>query len=340
MDTNKLTYFKTIVDQGHMRRAAETLGLSQPALTLAVQKLEGELGVRLLDRTRAGLTPTHFGEIFYRYAQEVLQDTDRLKAEIGELQGLRTGHVSVALGSSVSNAILARAMEHLRAARPGIRVTLTVGVYFELLPLIKSGKVDLMIGRLPEAKSEPDLTSIKLFDDPYVVYARPQHPLAEKRSCRLSETRDYPWLFARKWADTLLDVSAFLKKMGEPELEPAIDITDKEATRLLLKSDDYLSTWPSQCFADDVASGALVALRMTDFNWHSTVGIAYRDAQVSLTGRRAFCFSFSPGLPRDGVGKLSQYLPRSLLPGTDRLIRLYVGATFEKCHLGKERRGN
>ena len=194
-DLRTVDYFLTAVARGSLRAAAQDLGITQPALTKAIRRLEDSFGAPLFDRKARGVTPTVYGTALLRHARDV-------KAAMGaawdEVEALRTGSaglVKIGAGPSWQDAVLPEAIAELRATRPGVRVHVTGGGDDQLKEQLKSGALDFVLAAVPETpRLEPELAWQPLLADEYCVIADVGHPLRERDEIRPEDLLGYPWI--------------------------------------------------------------------------------------------------------------------------------------------------
>ncbi len=138
-----LRYFKAIADDGHMTRAAERLGVTQPALSAAVRRLEEEVGTALLDRTGRGVRLTEAGRVFLEHAESAVQSADRAISAVRALMGLEHGAVSIGGGATAIGCILPPVVRAFRTAHPSIRVHLREAGSAAVAEGVLNGALDL-----------------------------------------------------------------------------------------------------------------------------------------------------------------------------------------------------
>jgi DNA-binding transcriptional LysR family regulator len=158
MELRHLRYFVAVAEELHFRRAAERLYVAQPAVSEQVRKLEGELGVRLFDRTQRSVSLTDAGAALLVEARRVLR-----QAEIAQMaarnagdranQELRIGHVSDLLPRCVT-----RAMRTLGASSPRIRMRLETGAAVRLIDELRAERLDAVVVGLPAPTSKLRVT--------------------------------------------------------------------------------------------------------------------------------------------------------------------------------------
>jgi DNA-binding transcriptional LysR family regulator len=175
---------------GSVSRAAEALYVSQPAITLQLQALERELGVRLFDRSGRRLIPTHEGEALYALARPLVEGIDGLEVAFREqLRGEDAGELDVAAGSSTILYLLPGIVEAFRAAQPGVRLRLHNVTGAGGLDLLRSDAVDLAVGSMLDVPT--DLSYAPLYRFEPMLITPLDHPLAHKTELRLEDLSPY-----------------------------------------------------------------------------------------------------------------------------------------------------
>ena len=116
MELTPLRYFKAIAEARHMTRAAETLGVTQPALSVMLRKLEAEVGTELLHRTGRGVELTDAGRAFLFHAEESLRAADQGVASVRQLLGLESGSIRIGGGATATTYLLPPVVSAVRVA--------------------------------------------------------------------------------------------------------------------------------------------------------------------------------------------------------------------------------
>ncbi|QSX74427.1 LysR family transcriptional regulator [Lysobacter arenosi] len=175
---------------GSVSRAAEALYLSQPAVTLQLQALERELGVRLLERSGRRITLTREGQELYELARPLVEGLDALDSVFREkIRGLDAGELNVAAGSSTILYLLPRIVEAFRAAHPEVRLTLHNVTGAGGLDLLRSDGVDLAVGSMLDVPADLSYEPVYRFE-PMLITPR-DHPLALKEDLHLQDLSPY-----------------------------------------------------------------------------------------------------------------------------------------------------
>jgi len=168
-------YFDAVRRAKSIREAARQLNVASSAVNRQIIKLEEEIGAPLFDRLQSGLVLTPVGEALARHVISVLQDLDRTGSDIADLQDARAGHITVAVVESVAASILPDVIDRVRAKAP--RMTFTIGVAFALRKTSELHQVFVSQFRLG-------------------AVAKPNHPLAKKKSVTLPSCLGYPLILA------------------------------------------------------------------------------------------------------------------------------------------------
>lgn len=177
MELRQLQYFLEVAEHLHFGRAAESLRMSQPPLTVAIKKLEQELGVELFSRTTRSVELTPAGRAYRERIGPLLVDLERANNELTEAGlGLR-GRIAVGFVSSASYAALPGAIRLFRKLRPNVDLALHPLTTDEQIDQLLDGKLDL--GILRDPMPIPGLVLTEVYTEPLVVVLQSEHRLAE-----------------------------------------------------------------------------------------------------------------------------------------------------------------
>lgn len=178
MNLRQLRAFVAVAQTGSFSRAARSLGLSQSALSQAVQQLEGDLGLRLLDRTTRSVQLSAAGRDFLPGIQRVLADLDHQLQDLKDLKEHRRGQVSVTCVPSVALRLLPSVLAQFQAAHPMVSVTVREAPRHQIIAALRSGDAELGVANVPG--DDPELDSSFLLTDVFALVMRRDHPLAAK----------------------------------------------------------------------------------------------------------------------------------------------------------------
>lgn len=215
MELRHLRYFAAVAAHGSFNRAAQTLHLTQPALSRQVKDLEDELGVPLLVRGKNAVTLTDAGERFYEEARELLA---RAEQAIQKVRGeCRTETLRVGYAPSMTTGIMPRALERFQSAAPRVRVELADLSSREMHEQANAGRLDLVITPEPTAPAAVPGFQWNEFRRVAPVLVLPEtHPLAKLKRVPPTRLRDQPLIgLAREnFPDYVRFVRTLLKPFG------------------------------------------------------------------------------------------------------------------------------
>lgn len=194
MKLNQLKLLVAACELGSIRRAAESLRLSQPAVTRSIHELETELGVTLLERTPYGVAPTIFGQTLVARAKSVEREIQLAQNEIEQLRDVGRGEVRIGVTPVAAFHLLPLAISRLRRRHSKVRIEIAEVLYPQFLSSLRQRKFDFVIG--PTAHSIPKdefLTEI-LFEDDLAIVSRCEHPITRKNNLTIEELAKLDWI--------------------------------------------------------------------------------------------------------------------------------------------------
>ena len=195
MDLRSVEYFAAVAERGTLRGPAAKLGISQPALTKAIRRLEDEVGAVLFDRQPRGVTLTAYGRTLLRHARNVQSALKEAHQEIAALRAGIAGRIRIGAGPSWERGVLPQAITRFTAAQPGVQIHVLGGVDDALKGLLRTGDLDFVLAAIPDAPQlEPDLEWHPLMADDYRVIAATHHPLHARKGASLPDLLDFPWI--------------------------------------------------------------------------------------------------------------------------------------------------
>ncbi len=166
MELTPLRYFKAIAEARHMTRAAETLGVTQPALSAMLRKLEAEVGAELPHRTGKGVELTDAGKAFLLHAEDALRAANQGITAVRQLLGLESGSIRVGGGATATTYLLPPVVSAIRKKHAGLRFYIREAGSSTVAAAVLSGELDLGIVTLPVAvPGMRDLLTIPLVED-------------------------------------------------------------------------------------------------------------------------------------------------------------------------------
>ena len=283
---SELRSLLAIKSAGTLTRAATALQVSQPALSQQLREIENKLGMPLFVRHRRGLEPTQVGHVMLRLAAAMGVDLNIAAQELAvatrdDVAVLRVGSMAV-----TSAGLLAVALGRFAAQSPDTQVVLMEGPRETLLEHLRHRRIDVFIGRLPDANEATDLDRETLLLDGAVVIAAARHPLGRRSRLSLGQLLTADWILPAEDTSFHQQIAASLRAAGLTTPLARIHSYSMLAIPAVVSTSELLGFLPTSMFASGAMSSGLQRLAV-DFDWHaSPVGVMTRreshmDEQVS-----------------------------------------------------------
>ncbi|MGA9914838.1 LysR family transcriptional regulator [Paraburkholderia sp.] len=287
METRDLDYLLAVEEHGGIGKAAEALGMSQPALTKAIQRVEAQTGLALFQRTANGAAPTQAGSLFLARARRIALEYEDALKEMHAIRSGEQGMLSLGYSPTVPAALVLGACRQLLKERPAARLRLRRRLARDLVDLLVAGELDLIVAPEPTPDAN-ELSFVELFRDSLSVLADDAHPLHLKRNLRLADLADQEWLLPGPTIPLRQQVDAAFARQGLDLPKLRVE-TDFGSTSLL----HLLRGTAMLCVAGTESFDALEGLRalnldLSELDLRRHIGVVFRkEAYLSPLAQRA-----------------------------------------------------
>jgi len=183
-----------VSENASLDSAARAIGVSQPSLHRAARELERSLRRAIYYRGFRGITTTVQGTELARHFRLAMRELDYGSDELAARRGVVRSRIEIGTLATSGSFGLARAIDEFLADAPGARVHIIEESYEQLLDHLRAGKIDFLLSVLRRPDWATDVTETVLFEEPYVVVMRPQHPLAACADIGRDALADYDWI--------------------------------------------------------------------------------------------------------------------------------------------------
>ncbi len=256
-----------IEKEGNLVRAAKRLNMTQSAVTKALQEIEALMKAKLFDRTNRGVVPTMFGDTLAQHARLVIAQLAHAEEHLADLRDGAGGRVAIGTLLSAAAELLPTAIARLRRERPKLVVKIVEGTNDVLIPALRAGELDIVVGRLSELPDRPSVVQEVLMDDIALVVVRRGHPLTERGSLRLADLAGWEWILPPQETSLRRQIDIAFNEEGLEPPTHAVESVSLLTNRALLVDADYLGVFPAAVARREAAAGAItilpVALRTT-----------------------------------------------------------------------------
>ena len=263
MDSRKLVYLATVIEQGSLSKAAKHLAVSQPALSKSMDRLETGLGVKLLERGPAGISPTSFGELLYSHARLIREEIDLAETRIRKVENGRSRVVTFGTLPSLASSVVPTAVSRWGKRHPRVTLRVVEKVQVELLLGLLRGDFDFIIGQTEFYDILEGLKQRVLFRDRLCVFARPTHPLFRSAQLSWADLAKYPWVCPMVGGRQRTILETLLSSKGIDLPRQLIECGSIDFTKSLVAASDHLAMLPAHSVPLDLSEGKIKALDIT-----------------------------------------------------------------------------
>lgn len=205
-----------IAESGKLQIAAGALAMSQPAASRMLAELEGDIGEKLFQRHPKGMVPTRIGQAFLQHGRAILATLDSLGSEVEELKEGQAGEVRVGSVTGPAVHCLVPAVQAVRAATPGVEVSIEVGPSTELVRGLEEGRFEFILARLPQDYDPREFDILPARFEMVSLIVHQDHPLATRTGLDLADLIDFDWVVQERGSPIRAAVEGAFAAAGVP----------------------------------------------------------------------------------------------------------------------------
>ncbi|EHA8505262.1 LysR family transcriptional regulator [Salmonella enterica subsp. enterica serovar Kentucky] len=288
--------FVAVAQQGTLGRAAETLNLSQPALSKTLNELEQLTGTRLFERGRLGAQLTVPGEQFLTHAVKVLDALNTAGQALNRKEDASADVVRVGALPTAALGILPAAIGRFHQQQKSTSLQVATMNNTMLLAGLKSGEIDLGIGRMSDPELMGGLNYELLFLESLKLVVRPGHPLLQE-TITLSRVMEWPVVVSPKGTVPRQNAEALLQSQGCKMPAGCIATLSASLSRQLTVDYDYVWFVPSGAVKEDLRQATLVSLPVPTQSAGEPIGILTRVDIPLSTGAQMLIAAIRKSMP-------------------------------------------
>ncbi|MGI9457490.1 MAG: LysR family transcriptional regulator [Aeoliella sp.] len=300
MHLKSLHIFCDVVRRRSFSKAADENGVSQSGASQAVHQLEERLGVRLIDRSRRPFVLTGEGERYYEGCEALLRRYDELEREVRSFHDDAAARVTIASIYSVGLAHMSQHLREFAAVCPEADLRLEYLHPDRVIEVVESNQADIGIVSYPtETRS---LCATGWRNEPMVVVASPDHPLASQTKAPLEALRGEPFVAFQQGLRIREEIDRELA-LRNVEVRSEFAFDNIETIKRAVEIGSGLSILPEPTIDREVASGTLVSIQLSGQQLHRPLGLIHRrDCELSATAQKFINFLQScTGKPQDSA---------------------------------------
>ncbi|PIQ33781.1 MAG: LysR family transcriptional regulator [Zetaproteobacteria bacterium CG_4_9_14_3_um_filter_49_83] len=264
----QMKILQSIIEHQSYTDAAKSLFMTQPAVSMQIKQLEQQIGLPLFERSGKNIFPTEAGNELYNYAKNIQQTLQEASEIIEELKGMKRGKLHLTMAST-ANYFAPQLIAAFHHQYPGALVTLDVTNRPGLLQALDNNDTDMAImGKPPKGH---DLLGTPFIDNPLVVIAYPDHPLAKQQNIQMSQIANESFIVRESDSGTRMAADRFFAE-HQLELIPGMVMNRSEAIKQAVMAELGLGIVSLHTIEMELALKRLVVLDVEDFpimrQWH------------------------------------------------------------------------
>lgn len=265
MDLRRYSHIVALADDLHYGRAADRLGLSQPALSRSIQAAEQDLGVRLFERHGGQVRCTAAGEFVVARARALMLESRRFERDTALYRDKQMGDLIFGMGRFAAATFLPPMLQRMRARYPGVRIRAHATHLARLATLLRHGEVDFYVADARSVAPDPEVAVERLGRLSVDFYVRAGHPLASDAPLRLADLMAFGLATGPLPGHVQQAMAATLGLTSAQSVPFAVECDDALALKAIMLSTDTVLYGSAAQLATELASGQARLLRPADF---------------------------------------------------------------------------
>ncbi len=275
-------------EHGTILNAANIMGLSQPAITKRLQDLEKDLGITLFHRMSRGVEPTPYGEIIIKHAHIILNQLRSAEGEVSDLSSGLGGRLTIGIPVAASTDLVSEAIIELLDKRKNVQITLVEDYNIRLIPSLKRGNLDLIVGRLPEKSKYDDINIEGFYKESLQLVVRKEHPLADKKRVTAKDLLEWNWLMPPRDSIMHTQIVDFFRKKELAQPTASIYSLSHVGSLKVLHKQDLIAAFPRESIATEIESGRVSVLNVDLSSEATEIGIVTRNSGFNSPAAQMF----------------------------------------------------
>ena len=284
MDFDQLEIFLEVARLSSFSRAAEKRFRTQPAISSQIRALEEEVGARLLDRSGGRVSLTAAGKLFFKYAEDTLEQRKVILNAIAETERVPRGEIVVGANEGTCLHILPEVFAQFKRDYPDVAVNIKRADYAKILESIVENQVDFGVVSLPV--NDNRLQCVLIHRDELVVITPPGHPLSRKKAATVGEIAAYP-LVVPKLGHTRDALEAlFYERQLKPRV--AMELDSSELLKRFVAANVGVGFIAKSNIQEDIRANALAAVGLADAQIRRDLALVFRKDRTLSRAAKAF----------------------------------------------------
>lgn len=285
MELWQLEVFTAVAEEKSFSRAGHRLSRTQPAISSTIKQLEEELGEPLFHRLGKTVKLTAVGELLTDYAKRMLRLREEALLAAGELRGLTRGKLRLGANETTCLYVLPEVLAAFKQAYPQVQVDIQRAITRSITERVMDGALDFGIVTLPIKNSQ--LETITIHHDEMALIVAPAHALASKRSVKMADLEDEPFILHKIGTTTRERLVKHFSD-GGVKMKVTMELASIETIKRFVSIGMGISIVPRLCIDREIRDGSLAALPIRDARFQRKLGVIYNRDRYQSQAARAF----------------------------------------------------
>jgi DNA-binding transcriptional LysR family regulator len=263
MADRRLQVFHTVARLLSFTKAAETLHMTQPAVTFQVRQLEEYFNTRLFDRTHNKISLTEAGERVFGFADQIFDLYGRMENAVREMTGEVSGDLIIGASTTIAEYMLPPLLGDFKEQYPDVDIHLKVGNTDSIVHMVENNVIDLGVVEAPVTNKNLMVEHCR--NDHLVAIVAPRHPLASQSVTTLGEVLSYPFICREEGSGTREVIAEYLQQQGDNpvlHMNVALELGSPEAVKGAVEAGMGISIVSRATIQKELQLGTLVAINI------------------------------------------------------------------------------
>jgi DNA-binding transcriptional LysR family regulator len=262
MADRRLQVFHTVARLLSFTKAAETLHMTQPAVTFQVRQLEEHFNTRLFDRTHNRISLTEAGKLVYGYAEQILEQYRTMDHAVRELTGEVSGVLIMGASTTIAEYMLPALLGDFRKKYPHISIRLKVSNTEGVVSMVENNVIDLGVVEAPVTNKSLVVEVCRM--DQLVVVTPPHHPLVREEPVPIDKVMGYPYICREEGSGTREVILEYVEEAGlDPsDLQEVMELGSPEAIKGAVEAGMGISILSRATVTKELQLGILAAVNL------------------------------------------------------------------------------
>lgn len=260
MADRRLQVFYTVARVLSFTKAAESLHMTQPAVTFQVKQLEESFNTRLFDRTHNKISLTDAGKLVYDYAEKILDHYDKMNNQVRELTGEVTGSLLIGASTTIAEYMLPNLLGEFNRKFEDVAIRLQVGNTDAIVAMVENNMIDLGIVEAPVYNKNLEVEVCRI--DEMVLIVPADHPLANRNKISIEDMRQYRYISREEGSGSRAVIDTYIREQGlsYSDLNVVMELGSPESVKMSVESGVGIAIVSRTTLLKELKLGTLKAL--------------------------------------------------------------------------------